>query len=219
MLRQNIIRKSNSPYNSPLLIVDKKLDNSGIRKYRIVIDYRKLNEFTVDDKYPIPNLNSLLDRLGRAQYFTTLDLARGFHQILVREEDRRKTAFSTPSGHYEFVRMPFGLKNAPSTFQRLMNEVLKDHINKTCVVYMDDIFSTSLQEHMVTLRKILKTLRKAMLKIQVDKCDFLKKETQFLGHVLTAEKRSVNKYQRSQLFGSVRKIKRFDIQISIRNLK
>lgn len=189
MLKQNIIRKSNSPYNSPLWIVDKKMDNSGIKKYRIVIDYRKLNEFTVDDKYPIPNLNSLLDRLGRAQYFTTLDLAKGFHQILVREEDRRKTAFSTPSGHYEFVRMPFGLKNAPSTFQRLMNEVLKDHINKTCVVYMDDIliFSTSLQDHMVTLKKIFKALRKAKLKVQVDKCDFLKRETQFLGHVLTAK--------------------------------
>lgn len=187
MLEQNIIKKSNSPYNSPLWIVEKKLDNSGSKKFRIVIDYRKLNEFTVDDRFPVPNLNSLLDKLGRSQYFTTLDLAKGFHQILVREEDRPKTAFSTPSGHYEFVRMPFGLKNAPSTFQRLMNEVLKDHINDNCVVYMDDIliFSTSLQEHMTTLRKIFRTLKEANLKIQVDKCDFLKKETQFLGHILT----------------------------------
>lgn len=187
MIKQKIIRESNSPYNSPLWIVEKKLDNSGKKKYRIVIDYRKLNGFTVDDKYPIPNLNSLLDKLGRAQYFTTLDLAKGFHQIPVREEDRSKTAFSTPFGHYEFIRMPFGLKNAPSTFQRLMNKVLHEYMNKICVVYMDDIlvFGTSLQEHLTNLKLIFIALRRAQLKIQIDKCDFLKKETQFLGHVLT----------------------------------
>lgn len=189
MLEHNIIRESNSPYNSPLWIVEKKLDNSGKKKYRIVIDYRKLNEYTIDDRYPIPNLNSLLDKLGRAQYFTILDLAKGFHQIPVREEDRTKTAFSTPFGHYEFIRMPFGLKNAPSTFQRLMNKILHEHINKICVVYMDDIlvFGTSLEEHLTNLKLIFIALKKAHLKIQLDKCDFLKKETQFLGHILTTE--------------------------------
>lgn len=187
MLRQNIIRESNSPYNSPLWVVPKKQDNSGIKKWRIVIDYRKLNENTVDDKFPIPNLNGILDKLGKSQYFTTLDLAKGFHQILVKEEDRKKTAFSTHFGHYEFIRMPFGLKNAPSTFQRLMNSILREQINKTCVVYMDDIlvFSTSLEEHKNSLKSILEAIRKAKLKIQIDKCDFLKKETQFLGHLLT----------------------------------
>lgn len=187
MLRQNIIRESNSPFNSPLWVVEKKLDNSGLKKYRIVIDYRKLNEYTVSDKYPIPNLNCLLDKLGKSQYFTTIDMAKGFYQIPVREEDRKKTAFSTPQGHYEFVRMPFGLKNAPSTFQRLMNNVLRDFINKICIVYMDDIlvFSTSLQEHLESLKCIFTALRKAKLKIQTDKCNFLKKETQFLGHLLT----------------------------------
>lgn len=189
MLKNNIIRESNSPYNSPLWVVEKKMDNSGVKKYRIVIDYRKLNQFTVDDKFPIPNLNCLLDKLGKSQYFTTLDLAKGFYQIPVREEDRKKTAFSTPSGHYEFIRMPFGLKNAPSTFQRLMNQVLKDFINKTCIVYMDDIliFSTSLTEHLANLRNIFISLRRAKLKVQIDKCDFLKRETQFLGHVLTTK--------------------------------
>lgn len=162
MLKHNIIRESNSAYNSPLWIVPKKADNSGTKNWRIVIDYRKLNEHTVEDKFPIPNLNSLLDRLGRAQYFSTIDLAKGFHQILLAEEDRKKTAFSTPFGHFEFIRMPFGLRNAPSTFQRLMNSVLRNHINKTCVVYMDDIliFSTSLTEHINNIRKIFKTLRK-----------------------------------------------------------
>lgn len=187
MLKQNIIRESNSPYNSPLWIVPKKRDYSGKAKWRLVVDYRKLNEHTVDDKFPIPNLNNLLDKLGKAQYFTTIDLAKGFHQILVREEDRKKTAFSTPFGHYEFIRMPFGLKNSPSTFQRMINAVLRKFINNSCVVYMDDIliFSTSLTEHIQDIKNIFKALRAAQLKIQIDKCDFLKKETQFLGHILT----------------------------------
>lgn len=116
-------------------------------------------------------------------------MAKGFHQVLVKEEDRFKTAFSTPHGHYEYLRMPFGLKNAPSTFQRLINSVLRKYINKICVVYMDDIlvFSTGIEEHYNNLRTIFKALRKANLKLQIDKCNFLKKETEYLGHVLTKE--------------------------------
>lgn len=187
MLNQGIIQESNSPYNSPLWIVPKKMDNSGKQKWRIVIDYRKINELTTSDKFPIPNIENILDKLGRAQYFTTLDLAKGFHQIIVKEEDRKKTAFSTPFGHYEYIRMPFGLKNAPSTFQRLMNSVLREFINKICVCYMDDIliFSTSIQEHVSNVKTIFNCLREANLKIQIDKCNFFSKETEFLGHVLT----------------------------------
>lgn len=189
MEEQGIIRKSCSRYASPLIVVPKKVDNSGEKKYRLVIDYRKLNEITIDDKYPLPNIDAILDKLGRAQYFTTLDLAKGYHQILIKEEDREKTAFVTPHGLYEFVRMPFGLKNAPATFQRLMNETLRDFINKTCVVYLDDIliFSTSLKEHIKSLTDIFTVLEKANLRIQIDKCNFLKKETEFLGHILTKE--------------------------------
>lgn len=189
MIDQNIIRESNSPYNSPLWVVPKKIDNSGVQKWRIVIDYRRLNENTISDKFPIPNIDGILDKLGKAQYFSTIDLAKGFHQILMNENDMEKTAFSTPFGHYEFVRMPFGLKNAPSTFQRLMNHVLRYHINRICVVYLDDIliFSTSLDEHIANIKKIFQTLKDAGLKIQIDKCNFLKKETEFLGHILTPE--------------------------------
>lgn len=106
-----------------------------------------------------------MDKLGRAQYFSTIDLAKGFHQIFVKGEDRCKTAFSTPYGHYEFVRMPFGLKNAPATFQRLINHVLRDVINKICVVYLDDIliFSTSYEEHICNLNKVFEKLRNANL--------------------------------------------------------
>lgn len=143
-----------------------------------MIDYRKLNEKTIDDKFPIPNIESILDRLGRAQYFTILDLVKRFHQILVKESDQKKTAFSTPTGHYEYIRMPFGLKNAPATFQKLINSVLREYLNRICVVYLDDIliFSTSLKEHIQSINKVFDALGKANLKIQVDKCNFFRKK-------------------------------------------
>lgn len=187
MLESKIIQHSTSPYNAPIWVVPKKEDHAGNKEWRIVIDYRKLNNVTKEDKYPIPNMDSILDKLGQAIYFTTLDLTKGFYQIEVEAKDREKTAFSTLTGHYEFARMPFGLKNAPATFQRLMNEVLKDYIGKICYVYLDDIiiFSSSLQEHMDSLHKILLTLKNANLKVSLNKSEFLRKETEFLGHVVT----------------------------------
>ncbi|GBP06327.1 Retrovirus-related Pol polyprotein from transposon 17.6 [Eumeta japonica] len=187
MLDNKIIRHSNSPYSAPIWIVAKKADASGKPKWRLVIDYRKLNEVTIDDRYPIPNIDEILDKLGRCQYFTTLDLAKGFHQIEIKEEDVHKTAFTVEGGHYEFLRMPFGLKTAPATFQRLMNNILKDYINKICLVYLDDIiiFSTSLQEHINSINLIFQRLQEANLKVQLDKSEFLKKETEFLGHIVT----------------------------------
>lgn len=189
MLDQGIIRHSSSPYNAPILVVPKKEDKSGNKEWRIVIDYRKLNMATKEDKYPIPRIDDILDKLGRANYFSTLDLTKGFYQIEVEPEDREKTAFTTHNGHYEFIRMPFGLKNAPATFQRMMNNVLREHVNKICVIYMDDIlvFSTSLQEHLINLEKIFKTLREANLKVSLNKSDFLRKETEFLGHIVTKD--------------------------------
>lgn len=189
MLDKKIIRPSHSPYSAPVWIVPKKMDASGKKKWRIVIDYRKLNEITINDKYPIPNIDEILEKLGRCQYFTTLDLAKGFHQIEIHEKDIPKTAFSVEGGHYEFLRMPFGLKTAPATFQRLMNNVLSDLINKICLVYLDDIivFSTSLHEHLESLTKVFQRLKEANLKIQLDKSEFMKRETNFLGHVVTQD--------------------------------
>lgn len=186
MLEQNIIRPSDSAWSSPIWIVPKKADASGKTKWRLVVDFRKVNEKTIDDKYPIPNITDVLDKLGRCQYFTTLDLASGFYQVEMNPSDIHKTAFNVENGHYEFLRMPMGLKNSPSTFQRVMDNVLRDLQNEVCLVYLDDIvvFSTSLQEHIINLEKVFKKLRESNFKIQMDKSEFLKLETEFLGHVI-----------------------------------
>lgn len=187
MLEQGIIQPSESAWSSPIWVVPKKADASGKVKWRIVIDFRKLNEKTLDDKYPIPNIADVLDKLGNCLYFTTLDLASGFYQVEMKPEDVPKTAFNVEHGHFEFLRMPMGLKNSPSTFQRVMDNVLRDLQNTICLVYLDDIivFSTSLQEHMVNLQKVFQRLRESNFKIQMDKSEFLKRETAYLGHIIS----------------------------------
>lgn len=124
MLEENIIEPSISPWNSPIWVVPKKTDSSETKKWRIVVDYRKLNDITVGDSYPLPNISVILDQLGHSKYFSTIDLSSGFHQIKMASKDADKTASSTHTGHYQFNLMPFGLKNAPATSQRLMNNVL-----------------------------------------------------------------------------------------------
>jgi Reverse transcriptase (RNA-dependent DNA polymerase)./Integrase core domain. len=187
LLEKDVIQQSFSPWSSPVWMVPKKLDASNKQKFRMVIDYRKLNAKTIDDKFPIPNITEVLDKLGKNTYFTTLDLTSGFHQIQMENESIPKTAFNTDSGHFEFKRMPFGLKNAPATFQRAMNYVLRNEINKTCLVYLDDIIilGTSLQEHINNIRRIFQILRTHNLKIQLDKSEFLMKEVAYLGHLIS----------------------------------
>lgn len=189
LLEKGIIRHSVSAYSSPVWIVDKKPDASGKRRFRLVVDYRKLNAKTIADRYPIPNISDVLDRLGRMTYFTTLDLKSGFHQVKVAEKDIHKTAFSVEGGHYEFTRCPFGLRNSPSTFARLMDNILRPHLGVRALVYIDDIiiFGSSLQHHLDNLAMVLKTLNEYNLKVQVDKCEFLCKSVTFLGHVITQQ--------------------------------
>lgn len=175
MLAQGIIKPSTSPWSSPLWVVPKKIDASGQKKWRIVIDYRNLNEKTIGDAYPLPHIEDILDQLGHAHYFTTLDLASGFHQIPMHPDDAQKTAFSTPEGHFEFTRMPFGLKNALAVFQRMIHSVLTRLSNKQCFVYLDDvvIHGSSLTDHNLKLRNVFNRFREHYLKLQPDKCEFL----------------------------------------------
>ena len=138
-MRDYIIEPSTSPWYSPILVIPKKEDASGKRKWRIVVDFRKLNEVTVGDSFPLPVISEILDTLGNSRYFSTIDCASGFLQVPVKPKDQAKTAFSTREGHFQYKRMPFGLKGAPATFQRLMTTVLSGIQGIKCLVYLDDV--------------------------------------------------------------------------------
>lgn len=189
LLADGIIRPSRSAWTSPVWIVPKKADASGEKKFRMVIDYRKLNEKTISDRYPMPEIGYVIDQLKGHKYFSTMDLASGFHQIKMKDSDIEKTAFSINNGKYEFTRMPFGLKNAPATFQRAIDDVLREHIGKICYVYIDDVivFGRTLEEHLKNLAIICKALNDAGLKIQLDKSEFLHQEVEFLGYIISSE--------------------------------
>ena len=205
-MENDIIEPSSSPFNSPLWIVPKKADSQETVKWRTVIDYRALNEKTISDSYPLPNITDILDQLGEAKYFSTLDLASGFHQISMDPTSKSKTAFSTPFGYYEYKRMPFGLKNAPATFQRLMDQILSglQGIELFLCTVNIVIYSSSLEEHGEKFKKLLGRLQTAGLTLQPEKCNFLRKEIASLGHVITQDRvkpdprkiEAVNKFPR-----------------------
>lgn len=184
LLEQGFIRPSASPYGAPILFVPKK---DG--RWRMCMDYRALNKQTVKDRFPLPRIDQLIDRLGKAKVFSKLDLASGYHQIAVAEDSIYKTAFRTTLGHWEFIVMPFGLTNAPASFQRLMNSVFQQEMNVFVLVYLDDIliFSNSLEEHWEHLRVALQRLKEAKLYGRLHKCEFLKDRIEYLGFDISAE--------------------------------
>nr|CAN73718.1 hypothetical protein VITISV_010227 [Vitis vinifera] len=148
------------------------------------IDYRALNKVTVNNKYPIPLIADLFDQLGRARYFTKLDLRSSYYQVRIAEGDEAKTTCVTRYGSYEFLVMPFGLTNAPAMFCTLMNKIFHPYLDKFVVVYLDDIviYSNTLKEHEEHLRKVFKILRQNELYVKKEKCSFAKEEVSFLGH-------------------------------------
>ena len=185
MLTQGIIENSHSPWNSPLFLVPKK--DGG---FRPVIDFRKVNEVTEDDHYPLPVLKDLLMCLGSGnKIFTSLDLLSGYWQVPLAQESKEVTAFSTPSGHYHWNRMPFGLKGSSLTFQRLINTLFAGLLGKTVFAYLDDIIvaSKNAKSHFEDLRSVLSRLQEAGLKAKLSKCEFLKSKISFLGHVVDSE--------------------------------
>ncbi len=184
LLEQGIISESCSPYSSPLVIVKKKDGNM-----RMCVDYRQLNLKTRKDAYPLPRIEESLDALSGAQWFSTLDLASGYNQVGVAEKDRQKTAFCTPFGLYQFNRMPFGLCNAPGTFQRLMERILGDQHFQSLLLYLDDVvvFSSSFEQHLSRLKLVLSRFRECGLKVKWSKCSLFQRQVSYLGHVISAE--------------------------------
>jgi hypothetical protein len=184
MLLKNVIEKSSSPWASPVVLVKKK-DNS----WRFCIDFRRLNAVTKKDVYPLPRIDDALDSLHGASYFSTIDLKSGYWQIPMDPKDAEKTAFMTPDGLYQFKVMPFGLCNAPATFERFMDHVLRGLKWYICLCYLDDIlvFSASFKEHLVRLRKVLCALQNAGLQLNSKKCLFGARRVKVLGHIVDAE--------------------------------
>lgn len=184
MFERGVIQKSQSPWASPILLADKK---NG--KVRFCVDYRKLNDNTIKDSYPLPKMDDIIAALGKATYMSSIDLTDAFWSIKVKEEDREKTAFTTKGGLWEFISMPFGLTNAPATQQRFIEDVLQGLIWRCCFAYIDDIlcFSPSFDQHMEDLDKIFKRLKEHNLKVQPPKCSFLRPNFEILGFVATPE--------------------------------
>jgi hypothetical protein len=184
MIDNGIIRPSSSPWSSPVVLVTKK-DNT----LRFCIDYRKLNSVTKKDSYPLPRIQDTLDVLNGAKYFSSLDFASGYWQIKVKEEDVAKTAFVCKRGLYEFVRMPFGLCNAPGTFQRAMDILLSGLNWKISLIYIDDIlvFSATFEQHLKDLESVLKRLSEVQFTVKLSKCFFGQEEVAYLGHLVGSQ--------------------------------
>ncbi len=183
-LTAGFIRPSSSPAGAGFFFVAKK-DGS----LRPCIDYRGLNNITVKNTYPLPLMSSAFERLQGASIFTKLDLRNAYHLVRIREGDEWKTAFNTPRGHFEYLVMPFGLSNSPAVFQALVNDVLRDMVDQFIYVYLDDIliFSSSLQEHVQHVRRVLQRLLENGLFVKAEKCAFHAQSVPFLGFIVSPE--------------------------------
>lgn len=181
-LAKGWIQESTSPAGSPILFVPKK-DGA----LRLCVDYRGLNKVTIKNRYPLPLISEILDRVAGAKYFSKIDLKDAYHRIRIKPSDRWKTAFRTRYGHYEYVVMPFGLTNAPATFQAYINRALAGLVDIICIVYLDDIliFSKTEEEHEQAVRQVLERLRNHRLYANPRKCQFYVKEIEFLGFILS----------------------------------
>ncbi|XP_053351273.1 uncharacterized protein LOC128520866 [Clarias gariepinus] len=184
MADSGVIEPASGPWSSPVVLVRKK-DES----WRFCVDYRRLNEVTRKDSYPLPRIDDALEHVAGSAWFSSLDLRSGYWQVELAPEARPKTAFSIGQGLWQFRRMPFGLCNAPATFERLMEKVLADIPRNRCVVYLDDLLvhGKEFEVALANLREVFLAIRRANLRLNPKKCQLLRQETVFLGHVISAQ--------------------------------
>ena len=182
MLNRGWITRSNSAWSSPVVIVRKSTGD-----IRLCCDFRQLNQKTIPDKHPLPRVQETLDNLAGSKWFSVVDLTRAYYQGYISPESRHKTAFVTPWGFYQWVRIPFGLMNAPASFQRYMENVISDLRGKCAIPYLDDVIvhSANFNEHVQHIRNVLQRLRKHGLKLKASKCDLFRTEVKFLGRIVT----------------------------------
>ena len=185
MLASGKISPSKSPAGSPVLFVPKPHG----RGLRLCVDYRGLNKVTIANRYALPLMNELRDRVQGAKIFTKIDLKAGFHLIRIKKGDEWKTAFRTRYGHFQYNVLPFGLENAPATFQNMMNDILRDMLDAGTVVYIDDIliYSETEEQHVELVREVLSRLEKHSLAIEPEKCFWQQEKVDFLGYVVSAK--------------------------------
>jgi len=171
-----------SSVSSPILFIPKP-HGCGLR---LCVDYRGLNRVTIANRYPLPLMSELQDRIRGAQFFTKIDLKNGFHLVRIKVGDEWKTAFRTRYGLYEFLVMPFGLCNVPATFQDMINHIFQDLLDQGLVVYIDDllIYASTREQHDQIVTEVLKRLRDNRLAVSAEKCEWAKEEVEFLGYVI-----------------------------------
>ena len=181
LLLLDVIEPSTSAWNSPLVPVMKKTG-----QWRLCVDYRRLNLVTKPDRFPLPNLTDSIYSLHGMKYFSCLDLIKGFYHVALDGDSKELTAFATPRGHWQFKRMPFGLRNAPAAFQREMQQVFNGYPRNNVIVYIDDVLvmHESFEGELKLMGKVLTTLENYGLKIKPDKCSFFDKEVEYLGHIV-----------------------------------
>jgi hypothetical protein len=188
MLKKGVIEPSFSPWSAPAILVPKKtLD--GRPKYRFCVDFRALNKVTQFDTYPLPTFDETVSTLHGNRYFSVLDCYSGFWKLKLAEEDKMRTAFSMPSGHYKFLRLPYGLANSPASFQRLMDLVLRDLVGTECYTFIDDviIFGDTIEEHASRLAHVLERFDQANLQLQPGKCVFAQPQVEYLGCIVSRD--------------------------------